>query len=50
MHTTKKNTQTLLDASKVIGLEINIQTTKYMLLFCNQNAGYNDIKIAKRYV
>jgi hypothetical protein len=32
MDTIKKNTETLIDASKVGGLEINVERTKYMLL------------------
>jgi hypothetical protein len=44
--TIKKNTQTLIDTSKEIGLEVSMETTKYMLLSCHQNAGQNyDIKI-----
>jgi ribosomal protein S2 len=47
--TIKKNTQTLIDASKEIGLEVNTEETKHMLLSCHQNAGQNhDIKIANR--
>jgi hypothetical protein len=35
----------LIDASKEVGLEINIEKTKYMLQFRHQNAGQNwDIK------
>jgi hypothetical protein len=30
--TIKKNTETLIDASKEVGLEINVEKTKYMLL------------------
>jgi hypothetical protein len=37
--TIKKNTQILIDASKEIGLEVNTERTKYMLLSCHQNAG-----------
>jgi hypothetical protein len=45
--TIKKNTEYLIDASKEIGLEINIEKTKYMLLPHHQNVGQNrDIKIA----
>jgi hypothetical protein len=45
--TIKKNTETLIDASKEAGREINVQKTKYMLLSCHQNVGQNrDIKLA----
>jgi hypothetical protein len=45
--TIKKNTETLIDASKVVGIEINVEETKYMLLSHHQNVGRNrDIKIA----
>jgi hypothetical protein len=38
-----------MDASNEVGLEINVEKTKYMLLTHHQNAGQNrDIKIAKR--
>jgi coproporphyrinogen III oxidase-like Fe-S oxidoreductase len=48
MFTIKKNTETLIDASKEIGVEVNAEKTKYMLLSRHQNAGQNrDIKIAK---
>jgi hypothetical protein len=30
--TIKKNTEILIDASKEVGLEVNIEKTKYMLL------------------
>jgi hypothetical protein len=47
--TIKKNTETLIDASKEVGLEINVKKTKYMLLSRQQNVGqYQDIKIANR--
>jgi hypothetical protein len=49
MDTIKKNTETLTDASKAVGLEINIKKTKYMLLSHQQNVGQKrDIKIANR--
>jgi hypothetical protein len=45
----KKNTETLIDACKEVGLEINVEKTKYMLLSRHQNVGqYRDIKIANR--
>jgi ribosomal protein S2 len=47
--TIKKNTQTLIEASKEVGLEINTEKTKYMLLCRHQNAGQNqDIKRGDR--
>jgi hypothetical protein len=47
--TVKKNTETLIDASMKVGLEINVENTNYMLLSCHQNVGQNwDIKIANR--
>jgi hypothetical protein len=49
IYTTKKNTETLIDASKEVDLEINIEKTKYMLLSRHQNVGQNrDIKIANK--
>jgi hypothetical protein len=47
--TIEKNTETLIDASKEVGLEINVEKTKYMLLSCHQNAGQNrDREITNR--
>jgi hypothetical protein len=47
--TIKKNTETLIGASKEIGLEINVEKTKYMLLSRQQNISQNrNIKIANR--
>jgi hypothetical protein len=44
--TIKKNTETLIDASKEVSIEINAEKTNYMLLSCHQNLGrYQDIKI-----
>jgi hypothetical protein len=37
--TIKKNTQTLIDAGKEVGLEVNTEITKYMLLSRPQNGG-----------
>jgi hypothetical protein len=45
----KKNTETIIDASKKVGLEVCVEKTKYMLLSCHQNAAKtHDIKIANR--
>jgi hypothetical protein len=45
--TVKKNTETLINASREVGLEINIEKTKYMLLSRHQNESQNrDIEIA----
>jgi ribosomal protein S2 len=47
--TIKKTIETLIDACKEVGLEINVKKTKYMLLSRHQNVGRNqDIKIANR--
>jgi hypothetical protein len=47
--TVKKNTETLIDASKEAGLEINVEKTKYMLISRHQNVGQNrEIRIANR--
>jgi hypothetical protein len=39
--TVKKNTETLTDASKEVGLKINKEKTKYMLLSRHQNVRQN---------
>jgi ribosomal protein S2 len=45
----KKNMETLIDASKEVGLEVNTEKTKYMLMSRHQNSGKSyDIKIANR--
>jgi hypothetical protein len=36
--TIKKNTETLIDASKEVDLEVNADKSKYMLPSCHQNA------------
>jgi hypothetical protein len=47
--TIKKNMETLIDASKEIGLEVNTERAKYTLLSRQQNAGHNhDIRKADR--
>jgi hypothetical protein len=37
----KKNTEALLEASTEVGLEVNIERTKYMIVSCHQNVGQN---------
>jgi hypothetical protein len=37
--TVNKNTETLNDASKEVGLKVIVEKTKYMLVSCDQNAG-----------
>jgi hypothetical protein len=47
--TIKKNTKTLIGASKEVGLEVTAEKTEYMLLSHHQNAGQNhSIKIGDR--
>jgi hypothetical protein len=45
--TVKKNTGTLIVASKEVVLEVNAVKTKYMLLSHNQSAGQNHDKDSK---
>jgi hypothetical protein len=47
--TVKKNIETLIDASKEVGIKINFEKTKHMLLSRRQNVGRNqNIRTAKR--
>jgi coproporphyrinogen III oxidase-like Fe-S oxidoreductase len=47
--TIKKSTGALLDASKEVGLEVNPEKTKYMLMSRSRKAGQNHrIKIGNR--
>jgi hypothetical protein len=47
--TIKKNTEILIDASKEVGLEINVYKTRYMLPSRHQIVGQNrNIRIANR--
>jgi hypothetical protein len=49
MNTIKKNTETLIGASKEVGLEVNAEKAKYTLLSRHQNAGQNhNIKIGDK--
>jgi predicted SPOUT superfamily RNA methylase MTH1 len=41
VHAVKKNTEALGVRSKEIGLEVNAEKTKYMVMSRNQNAGQN---------
>jgi hypothetical protein len=46
IHSIKKNAEDLMIASKEIGLEVNAEKTKYVVMSRNQNAGHNhNIKI-----
>jgi hypothetical protein len=46
VNTIKDNSETLLEASRDIGLEINAEKTKYMIM-CHPNSGQNqNIRIA----
>jgi hypothetical protein len=48
INTVQKNTEALLDASKEVGLDVNSEKTKYMLV-SHKKAGLNhNIKIANR--
>jgi hypothetical protein len=48
--TIKKNTQTSFDAIKEVGIEVNTEKSKYMLLSRHQNVGQNlELKIGNRY-
>jgi hypothetical protein len=50
IHTTKKNTEALLDGSKDVGLEVNPENTMYMLMSYYQKAGRkHGIMIANRF-
>jgi hypothetical protein len=47
MNTTKEKTEILLETSKDVGLEINTEKTKYMIVSYHQNSGqYQNIRIA----
>jgi hypothetical protein len=41
IHTIRKNIEALLIASKEIGLEVNAEKTKYMIMSRDQNTGQN---------
>jgi hypothetical protein len=41
LRTIRKNTEALIIASKEMGLEVNVEKTKYMVMSRDQNAGKN---------
>jgi hypothetical protein len=41
IETIKKNTEAFSNASKEVGIEVNVEKTKYMLVSCHQNASQN---------
>jgi hypothetical protein len=47
VNTIKENSETLLEASRDVGLEINEEKTKYMIMSRHPNSGQKDnVKIA----
>jgi hypothetical protein len=49
LDTINENTETLMDDSKEVGLEINVEKPKYIFISHHQNGGLNqDIKRANR--
>jgi hypothetical protein len=41
VNTIKENTETLLEATRDVGLEINVEQTKYVVMSCHPNSGQN---------
>jgi hypothetical protein len=44
VNTTKENLETLLEASRDIGLKINAEKTEYMIMSCHLNSGQPEYK------
>jgi hypothetical protein len=50
INTIKENTDDFIDASKEVGLEVNAEKNKYILMFHHRNAGRNhNMKAVNRY-
>jgi hypothetical protein len=51
IHTVEKNTESLVVTNQEIGLEVNAETTKYMVMFRDQKArGSRNTKIDKEFL
>jgi hypothetical protein len=51
INTIEENTESLLEASRDVGLEINAERTKYMIMFHHPNSGQNQsIRIANELI
>jgi hypothetical protein len=48
-NTMKKNTEAMLEASRDVGLEINTEKTKYMVMSYHQNIGQSHSLIAYKF-
>jgi hypothetical protein len=46
VNTTKENSETLLEASRDIGLEINVEKAKYMIMFRHPSGQNQNIRKA----
>jgi hypothetical protein len=49
IHTIRKNTEALLIASTEIGIEVNAEKTKYMVMSRDQNAEQNNTMIGNKF-